>query len=121
MKITFVLPGRNRTGGVRATVDMANAMRDRGHAVRIASRRPETLTWKQRLKGIVRERGKKGRPATNGDWVQNLRGLAEDFDRLETLDFTPGEIVIAVGTFTIDEVRELKADVVKVRYCHGFQ
>jgi len=121
VKITFVLPGRNRTGGVRATVDMANALRDRGHAVRIACRRPDSPTWKQRLKGMVRERGKNGRPDTNGDWVQNLRGLAEDFDKLDELQFSAGEVVIAVGSFTIDDVRALKGDVVKVRYCHGFQ
>jgi glycosyltransferase involved in cell wall biosynthesis len=43
----------------------------------------------------------------------------ERFRELNDLAFIPGEIVVAVGIFTIRHVYNLKQDVLKVRYNHG--
>jgi len=55
------------------------------------------------------------------DWLDESLVPVEEFRRLTELRFAPGEIVIAVGSFVAEEVMSLDRDVVKVRYCHGFQ
>jgi len=34
--------------------------------------------------------------------------------------FERGEVLIAIGTYTIEDVRQLERDVIKIRSCHGF-
>jgi glycosyltransferase involved in cell wall biosynthesis len=52
-------------------------------------------------------------------WLQDFTGEVQSFRDLNALTFTAGEIVIAVGTFTVDDIRSLRAPVTKVRYNHG--
>jgi len=125
--VTFVLPGRNRSGGNRVTVDMASALQRRGHRVRIACRsspRFELRNWKRELRAIPRRLGRAILHLTgwsNDDWVQTFAGSVEAYQKLEELRFVRGEIVVAVGSFTIEDVRRLQGHVLKIRYCHGFQ
>lgn len=119
MNITMVLPGRNRHGGTRAAMEMANAMLHRGHDVRIAccakppwgSRRRWRLEWDRvssRMRGIWHD-----------DWVRDFEGPVLSFRQLEDIGFRSGEAVIAVGTYTVRAVHELSHDVVKLRWCVG--
>lgn len=127
MVITFVLPGRNRSGGCRVTVDMANELLARGHRVRIAYRAAPGFGangWKQEIRDLPDHFCRLARRAVgtlNDDWIQDFKGVAKPFKQLDDIEFEAGEIVIGVGSFVADDLRQLRADVVKVRYCHGFQ
>ncbi len=124
-KFTFVLPGRNLSGGCRVTVGLANELLAGGYQVRIAHPFPsETTNWREAVRHPL---DKVGRWASrlcgraNGDWVQQFAGGVEAYHDLDKMEFAEGEVVIAVGSFTVEGVRSLAADVVKLRFCHGFQ
>jgi glycosyltransferase involved in cell wall biosynthesis len=115
--ITFVLPGDHRSGGVRVTVIMANLLLERGHQVRIVH--PETRLFTQTgLKRMVRRylSGKNG----NAGWLHQFNGRLERYGKLDDLDYELDEVVIAVGTYMVAEVREMTKPVLKVRFNHGF-
>lgn len=117
--ITFVLPGRNRSGGVRVTVEMANRLIDIGYEVRIAYRAKKRFTavW---ARSIIENvwLGINGYDHT--DWTDEYKGKLEKYIDLQSLVFSEKEIVIAVGMHTIKDVYSLNADVIKIRYNHGF-
>ena len=116
MDITFVLPGEARCGGVRVTVCMANQLLRRGHRVRIAILRPNLL---DRARQHMRLMWLRRYSQDVAGWVHGFRGTLERFRELDDLAFNSGEIVVAVGIFTIRHVYNLKQDVLKVRYNHG--
>jgi len=118
-RITFVLPSINRSGGSRVTVEMGNHLIDRGYNVRIAAGNPEeTVAQKVRTPLKTLYLRAKGRDFHH--WGENFKGEIRRYSKLSSLSFHRGEIVIAVGTHAIDDVAQLNADVVKVRFCHGF-
>jgi hypothetical protein len=114
--VTFVLPGDHRSGGVRVTVIMANLLLDRGHRVRIVCPKKRILT-QDGFKRIVRSVLNRGH---NDGWLHQFRGNLETYGKLDDLDYAPDETVIAVGTYMVGEVREMKKPVMKVRFNHGF-
>ncbi len=118
MDITFVIPGNNRSGGVRATVCMANQLLRRGHRVRIAFPRPGLLTY-ARQRGFLRLAGIRSYAEEVTGWLHGFSGTVERFRELDDLAFNAAEIVVAVGTFTIRHVYNLRQTVLKVRYNHG--
>ncbi len=114
--VTFVLPGRGHSGGVRVTVEMANGLLETGYRVRIACRNSPQGRLKRSLK-----RFREGLLRQQGDWIPSFRGRLETFrTSLSEIRFHSGEVVIAVGSHTVRYVDALDGDVVKVRYCHGF-
>lgn len=114
--ITFVLPGDHRSGGVRVTVIMANLLLERGHDVRIAC--PKIRIFSQDgLKRIIR--GVLNRNHNDG-WLHQFRGRLEHYGKPDDLDYKQGEVVIAVGTYMVADVREMTKPVIKVRFNHGF-
>ena len=116
MKITFVLPGDHRSGGVRVTMLMANELLRRGIKVRIACPEDDVTIWKRaarRVKGLAR-------PTQHVGWLHEFKGEVEAARNLGELDYSPGEVVIAVGTYVVGRVRALAApEVIKVRFNHG--
>lgn len=114
--VTFVLPGDGRSGGVRVTVLMANLLRRRGYPVRIACRskrkglRARFNRYLDRLRGTSKHDG----------FLHQFEGEILPFTRLDDLTYREREIVIAVGTYTVPDVRALTKPVVKVRFNHGF-
>jgi len=115
--VTFVLPGDYRSGGVRVTVIMANLLLDRGYTVRIAHPRRRLFSVAG-LRGLVKDR--LIRANRNAGWLHQFRGRLETYRRLDDLDYAPGEIVIAVGTYMVADVRAMTKPVVRVRFNHGF-
>lgn len=113
--VTFVLPGDGRSGGVRVTAIMANLLLDRGHTVRIACKRPRRR-WRDALSMLGRMWGAKG----HSGFLEVFRGRVEPYDNLDELNYENGEIVIAVGTYTIPDIRLMTKPVTKVRFNHGF-
>jgi len=115
-KLTFVLPGDYRSGGVRVTVLMGNELIRRGYDVRVVCVSPER-SYKRLIKWVVRERC--GLSKKNTGWLHEFSGPIETSSEINNLEFKKGEIVFAVGTYVVKSLRALKQDVVKVRYNHG--
>jgi L-malate glycosyltransferase len=113
--LTFVLPGDYRSGGVRVTVLMANLLLGRGHSVRIAYPRGRLLS-RAGLKRLVSGRN----PNANAGWLHQFKGELVTYRQLDELNYAPGEIVIAVGTYMVADVRAMTKPVIKVRFNHGF-
>ena len=113
--ITFVLPGEHRSGGVRVTMLMANELLKRDLDVRIICLRPKE-TPINLAKRLLRSRFGFRK---NTGWLDEFNGALERTADLNRAGFTKGEIVIAVGTYVVPIVRDLKAQVTRIRYNHG--
>jgi glycosyltransferase involved in cell wall biosynthesis len=114
--VTFLIPGDHRSGGVRVTVIMANILIDRGHRVRIAYPRKRWIS-----RDFLRDRYHRltGRQSQAG-WLHLYRGRLESYGMADDLTYQPGEAVIAVGTYMVEPLRQMKKPVIKVRFNHGF-
>ncbi|MFZ2446295.1 MAG: glycosyltransferase family 4 protein [Syntrophobacteraceae bacterium] len=115
-KVTFVLPANNVSGGARVTVEMANRLLKRGYDARIACRVTEDgmrdllrRLWLTKIKAYK-----------NRNWFGRFKGKIEEFQDLRAVDFSAGEVVIAVGIWTVRDVYDLDSRVIKVHYNHGF-
>lgn len=117
MRISFLLPGRNRSGGVRVAVVMGNRLRDRGHHVRLLCRR---LRGPSAMGRSIHRTALRTVRAVHDDWVGEFRGPVEGYADATRISFTPGEIVVATGAYVAPDLFEIDADVVKVKWCHGF-
>jgi glycosyltransferase involved in cell wall biosynthesis len=113
--ITFLLPGDNRSGGVRVTAVMGNLLMARGYSVRIAHPAVWQRWWEQPARLLAFQ------PAAHRGWLHTFKGPVVTYTDINRLGFAPGEIVIGVGTYMIADLHNLRArDIVKVRYNHGF-
>lgn len=113
--VTFVIPGRNNSGGVRVTVEMANRLLNRGYITRIIyPEKKEFLKIKLRKIYYALMRFK------NTDWVKYYQGPIEPYTDINNISFRKNEIVIAVGLYSVEDVLKIKTPVIKVRYNHGF-
>jgi len=118
--VTFVLPGDNRSGGVRVTAIMGNLLIDRGRSVRIVFPKSRILSFKS-LSALASEVKSFFAGQRLTGWLHTFSGAVEKYGDLNELEFQRGEIVIAVGSFTLSDIYSLVApDVIKVRYNHGF-
>jgi glycosyltransferase involved in cell wall biosynthesis len=113
--VTFLLPGDNRSGGVRVTAVMGNLLLERGYVVRIAHPAPWRRLWsdpRSFLPPVLIQ---------NHGWLHIFKGPITPYSDLNRIHFAPGEIVIAVGTYMIADLQKLRTPhIVKVRYNHGF-
>lgn len=120
--VTFVLPGRGPSGGVRATVEMGNELRSRGYRVRIAYPRlsPFTRAWLRWTLDEVLSRLSWSRRIRN-DWVQDFEGPLLAYRKTQRIELDENEVVVAVGTKGVLEMQTIASDASRrVRYCHGF-
>lgn len=115
MRVTFVLPCRGKSGGVRSTVDLSSRLLRRGYDVRIVYRSTPFLSRAGLRCALYGLRG-----FNNSDWISDFDGKVESFNNLEQVCFEDGEIVIAVGAMTIEAVYNLQQPVIKIRQCRGF-
>jgi glycosyltransferase involved in cell wall biosynthesis len=114
--VTFVLPGDHRSGGVRVTMLMANELLGRGIKVRIACLEDDLSAWRR----VARRVKSMALLSQNAGWLHEFEGEMESARNLAKLDYSPGEVVIAVGTYVVGRVRALAApEVMKVRFNHG--
>ena len=96
---------------------MCNLLLDRGYKVRIACREPKP-TLRQRLGKLKRAFSESGSDASG--FLHEFTGEIVKFQDLNEVSFAEGETVIAVGTYSVKQVRELRAPVNKIRFNHGF-
>jgi glycosyltransferase involved in cell wall biosynthesis len=115
MKITFILPGRESSGGVRCVGLIAQRLRNRGHLVQLLCRRPKrTLRDWARL--IQRKIFYRAAP----DWIRQFEGPVHDFEDLSRFHFDPDEILVAIGMAECAQLALLDAlPNPKVQYLHG--
>ncbi|SMF13456.1 Glycosyltransferase involved in cell wall bisynthesis [Alteromonadaceae bacterium Bs31] len=115
MKVSFLIPGDNRSGGVRVTAIMAEMLRNKGYGVRIICvQKPKRLVElkkkiERKLKGIK-----------DVGWLFQFKGEIVHQSDLSRLTFDEGEVVVSVGTYTVEKLLELPDYVNKLRYNHGF-
>src|SRR3981081_91104 len=116
-KVTFVLPHNGSAGGVRVTVEMATQLIARGRDGRIAYY-VDPFFSREYLLGLARTGLRQLQGSQNFDWLRGFSGQKQAFHSLDDLEFSKGEIVIAVGEYAVKYLYPLQRDVVKVRYCH---
>lgn len=111
-RVSFVLPAMNRTGGVRTALEMANRLADRGWSVRVCVRRPRGWSG---LRDRLQRLG-----AANRDWSDISRVPLEPYVDFRRVALEAGEIVIGVGSYTVDDLQALgEAPVRRVLWCKG--
>ena len=115
MKITFILPGRTSSGGVRCISIIGQQLLDRGHQVRILSRRA-TQTFRTRCRSLQSRWLYHAAP----EWIRQFEGVVEDFTDIAQCTFQQDEILIAVGMAECAELdRCTWLPNLKIQYLHG--
>jgi glycosyltransferase involved in cell wall biosynthesis len=115
MKIAFILPGRESSGGVRCVSLVAQRLRERGHLVRLLYRKPKrTLRdWGRLIQGSVFYR-------SAPDWIRQFDGPVQVFEDLSRFHFDPNEILVAIGMAECAQLDRLESlPNPKVQYLHG--
>lgn len=114
--VTFALPNDYRSGGVRVTVLMANELMKRGHFCRIVCpRKRQTFLRRTRLLWD----SIKGKASHNNGWFHLFSGDITYYDDLDELEYKADEVIFAVGTYMVEDVRRMTDPVTKVRFNHG--
>ena len=115
MRISFLLPSDNRSGGVRVTAIMAELLRNNGHEVRIVCIQKQTLLQKfKRFRKTSAAEEKE-----NTGWLYQFSGEIVYQSNPRHLKTSLGEVVISVGSYTIEYLNTIDQDVIKLRYNHG--
>lgn len=115
MKVTFVLPGGGRSGGIKCTVKSANGLLQKDHSVRLLVNN-NNPTIRSQLRNLwLRSRYPHG-----NDWLDMFEGAVERFNNIEKCTFLDNEIVLAAGWWAGMEMRRLQhPKIIKVHYIHG--
>lgn len=114
LKVSFILPGGGPSGGVRATVAIANELFERGHDVRVFYHKGVGI------KTIVRNAVRGTLYGQGSNWLSQLKCQARSFSLIERITFDPGEIVVGMGLWSCRELQKVRQkDVLKVHYVHG--
>lgn len=111
MKISFILPGGGRAGGIKSTVTAANGLLQRGHNVRLL------VNKNCDIKANLRRLWLRMRYPHSNNWLDMFEGTAERFANIERCAFEDNEIVVASGWWAGIEMRRLnRPNVIKVHY-----
>jgi glycosyltransferase involved in cell wall biosynthesis len=115
MKIAFILPGRESSGGVRCVSLVAQRLRDRGHVVHLLYRKPRRTIrdWGRLIQGSILYR-------SAPDWIRQFDGPIHAFEDLSRFPFDPDEVLVAVGMAECAQLERLgSVPNCKVQYLHG--
>lgn len=115
MRVTFVLPGRGFSGGVRVSIRMATEMSNMGHDVKVLYRvHPPTL------RAFVRNIYHKFVLNAPPDWVAQSHMKCTPFKCLTSDIVCNRDIIVAIGPDCVDEIMTLPDYCGrKVFYAHG--
>lgn len=112
MRITFVLPTPNMSGGVKVVAIYARLLQARGHAVHIVSRAPARIPLERKLKSLILGRGWPRDP----DGASHLDGVVVEHRILDTrsevsdADVPDADVVIATWWETAEWVARLSPE-----------
>lgn len=112
---SFVIPSSGRSGGIRATVTLANLLVGRGYRVRI-------LVYKSRnnLHLFIRKFILHIFYSKTHDWLDEFNGSIQSFRNMNECKFEEKEIVIGVGMWVSNEIARINAkNITKIQYLHG--
>ena len=113
MRITFVLPTVNMSGGIRVIAIYAKALVARGHIVHLVSPPPKTIPFRRKIKSFLKGNGW---PDDVPRFASHLDGSGLDhriLDRWRTVtddDVPDADIVIATWWETAEWVNALSPD-----------
>ncbi len=114
MKITFILPGFGRSGGIKVTVQAANGLLQKGHDVSLL------VNYVKSLRPQFRNLWLSLRYSQGYDWIRLFEGKVNTFTTIKEYAFEDDEIVVAVGWWAARELRQLpQSRTVKIHYVHG--
>ena len=112
MKISFILPGSGRSGGIKSTVKVANGLLQKGHRVRILVNKGG-ISPRARLRKLYL----KARYTYGNDWLDLFKGSLERFTDIERCFFENKEIVVASGWWAGAEMRRVNHNgIIKVHH-----
>lgn len=115
MKITFILPGSNRSGGIKVAAEAANGLLQKGHKVRLL-----VCRFRGDLRLQLLSLWLKTRYAHTYSWLDFFNGTVEKFDDIKRCAFEDNEVVVAVGWWSAKEVSRLRhPGIQKVHYVHS--
>lgn len=125
MRILFVLPPPNMSGGIKVVAIYAKALADRGHQVVIVSPSHPKITLKQRIKALIQG---KGWHRTPDHYPSHLDGSGLDSRILERYrpvtddDVPDSDVVIATWWETAEWVANLsEAKGAKIYFIQGYE
>jgi glycosyltransferase involved in cell wall biosynthesis len=110
MKITFVTPSPDLSGGIRIIALYANKLQERGHEVTIVSTPPCPPTWKEQTKSILKGRGAIAIPSKKPSHFDGLEldyRVKKHYEPVEDADVPDGDVVIATWWETAEWVAKL--------------
>jgi len=108
MKISFILPGSTRSGGIKSTVIAANGLLQKGHKVRLLVNKGGMST-----RTLLRKLWLKTCYAGSYDWLNLFKGSSERFTDILNCNFQNNEVVVASGWWAGTEIRRLKHNGIK--------
>ena len=115
MKITFLLPCRNFSGGIRCGTRMASELLDRGHDVQILYRRNPA-----NIKLILKNLYNKLLVKSPKDWVSQFQGECASFKTLAAELVGKRDVLVAIGPDCVEDMMELPDECGhRVFYAHG--
>lgn len=110
MKITFVLPTVDLSGGNRVISLHARLLQQRGHDVTLVSVPHAPVTWREQLRSLARGRGWVNRPRVAPSHLDGLPLRHQVLDRaraVEAADVPDADVVIATWWETAEWVHRL--------------
>ena len=114
MKVSFVLPGGGRAGGIKVTAQAANGLLQRGHNVRLL------VNKNCDIKANLRRLWLRMRYPHSNNWLDLFKGSVERFANIEQCAFEDNEIVVAAGWWAGRELGRVKQPgIIKVHYIHS--
>jgi glycosyltransferase involved in cell wall biosynthesis len=111
MRITFVLPASDLSGGVKVVGVYAKALTQKGHSVSVVSPAQPTLSVRERLRSLLRQGLRKGseRSQSHLDDLPIDHRVLESWRRVNDRDVPDGDVVIATWWETAEWVNELSS------------
>lgn len=110
LKITFVLPTVNMSGGIRVVAIYADQLRQRGHQVTLVSVPARVPTFRSRLSSLLRWRGwpRKAPPVPSHlDGMTVRHHVIDRFRPIEDRDLPDADVVVATWWETAEWVARL--------------
>jgi glycosyltransferase involved in cell wall biosynthesis len=112
MKITFVTPNPDLSGGIRIIALYANKLKQRGHEVSIVCTPPCPPTWVEQTKSILKGRGAIRTPSRSPSHFDALEFsylVKSHYGPVEDRDVPDADVVIATWWETAEWVANLSA------------
>jgi len=110
MRITFVTPPPNLSGGNRVVGIHAAGLAARGHDVTIVAGRPEALGWRGRARALLGAGRRIPLEGTSFAGLEAMMRFARKPGPVAAADIPPGDVVIATWWRTAPVVAALPAD-----------